>query len=189
MYAGNSIGWSFTKWAANCDCEFGMSMEMPKNIDLYPVMDVSDAALEGEDLTKGVWINSYDGTAIRMVTDFEGTSVDENYQLRDGKLVTLDGSKVVDTETGKVSDKPVEVKQEENKESANAQEQSSTVGGAGNSTVAESTGQINDGSVGELQEISPQAAAAKWGVAYLGSGNGGSTGADLGSGGYGLTFE
>ncbi|MBQ8234985.1 MAG: hypothetical protein IJZ36_05340, partial [Bacilli bacterium] len=84
-----------------------------------------------------------------------------------------------------VSDKPVEINQETKEEnSANTQEQSSTVGGVGNSTVAESTGQVNYGSVGELQEISPQAAAAKWGVTVNVGGNQPITG-----GGQGWTLQ
>ena len=183
VYAGQAIGWSLNKWAIDYDFDFGSDVTIQQNIDLYPVMDLSNAATEGEDLTKGVWINSYNGTAIRMITEYEGTKVDENYQVKDGQLVSLDGSKVVDTETGEVSDAPIDTKKEDSKDSEN-KEQSSITGGTGNSSTPTNQGTLSDGSQGEAQGMSPEAAAAKWGVTVNVGGNQPVTG-----GGQGWTMQ
>ena len=183
VYAGQAIGWSLNKWAIDYDFDFGSDVTIQQNIDLYPVMDLSNAATEGEDFTKGVWINSYNGTAIRMITEYEGTKVDENYQVKDGQLVSLDGSKVVDTETGEVSDAPIDTRKEDSKGSEN-KEQSSTTGGAGNSSTPTNQGTLSDGSQGEAQGMSPEAAAAKWGVTVNVGGNQPVTG-----GGQGWTMQ
>lgn len=199
VYAGDCVGWSLSKWAVDYDFEFGVEIAVQQNVDLYPVMDLTNAAIEGEDLTQGVWVNSYNGTAIRMCAEYNEIIVDDNYQVREGNLVTLDGSKIVDTETGVVSDKPVEVKQEENKPTTTEQtdstnvttetEQNSTVGNTGHTAPTGETGQINDGSQGEAQiGMGHENAAAKFGATYLGSGFD-TSGFDHGDGGYSFTFE
>ena len=188
VYAGNCVGWSLSKWAIDFDFEFGSEVSVQQNLDLYPVMDLSNAATEGEDLTKGVWINSYNGTAIRMITEYEGTKVDENYQVKDGQLVSLDGSKVVDTETGEVSDAPIDTKKEDSNGSE-SKEQSSTTGGTGNSSTPTNQGTLSDGSQGEAQGMSPEAAAAKWGIEYLGGSGLDTSGFDHGSGGAGWQLQ
>lgn len=181
VYAGDCIGWSLTKWADAVDFEFGDEISVSQDLNLYPVMDMTYAAIDGEDLTEGVWVNSYNGTAIRMVTSYDGTTVDENYQVKDGKLVTLDGSKQVDSETGEVTETPAPKPEK-------TPEQGSTAGGAGNgNTSSGGGGQTNNGSEGEAQTgMGHEAAASKFGATYIGNGGGNP---HTGSGGHGYILQ
>ena len=191
LYAGNCIGWSMTKWATDAvDFEFEDEISVSQDLNMYPVMDLTHAAKEGEDLTQGVWVLSYNGTAIRMTDNFDGTTVTDVYQVKEGKLVDSTGKTVVDEESGVVTTATTKTETAgtagESSESGTGSgsgsgsgtgaggagsEQSSTTGGTGHTTPTGETGQINDGSVGELQEMSPEAAASKWGVTVNVGGN------------------
>ena len=77
----------------------------------------------------------------------------------------------------------------ENNGQANNGEQSSTTGGQGNSQTSGAPG--GDANIPNEPSggISPEEAAAKFGMTFDGSGLGGSSGADLGNGGHGIIFE
>ena len=196
LYAGDCIGWSMTKWAEQTDFEFNDEISISQNLNMYPVMDMTYAATEGEDITEGVWVLSYNGTVIRMTDNFDGTTVTDSYQVKEGNLVDSTGRTVVDSETGEVTETEssgsasgsAAGSEQSSTATGTESEQSSTVGGAGNSSIPTNQGTVNDGSQGEASGGSLAEAAAKWGVEYV-EGGFDTSGFDHGSGGYGLTFE
>lgn len=178
LYAGDCIGWSMTKWAEQTDFDFEDEISVSQDLNLYPVMDLSNKASVGEDFSEGVWVLSYNGTAIKMTEKFDDTTVSDSYQVKDGVLVDSTGKTVVDEETGEVSDAP-------EKEPSKG----STAGGTGNTPTTSTAnnpvpvgeGQLSDAEVNRLLE--------QYGIVNGGSGTGGSSGADLGNGGYGITLQ
>lgn len=191
LYAGDCIGWSMTKWADTVDFEFEDEISISQNLNMYPVMDMTYAATEGEDITEGVWVLSYNGTAIRMIDNFDGTTVTDSYQVKEGVLVDSTGNTVVDSETGEVTEATnaesgttggdvsgsasgSEAGSEQSSTAATGivSEQSSTVGGAGN-TNNSNGGTVNSGTQGEASSGGGMAAAlSKFGATYGGSGGG-----------------
>ena len=198
LYNGDCIGWSVTKFANEVDFEFLDEIHLSQDLTLYPVMDSTNAAEQGEDLTVGTWMRIYNGKSVKLGDTFEGSNI--GYTIKEGKVIPNDSTKEVDPETGELKEA---TKQEtttkdnngktnngkENNGQANNGEQSSTTGGQGNSQTSGAPG--GDANVPDEPSggISPEEAFAKFGATYGGSGLGGSTGADLGNGGHGIIFE
>lgn len=103
VYRGDCIGWSLEK-DDTVTFEFEDEIAVSQNLNLYPVMDMTYAATEKDDITTGGWLVSYNGTIIKMGKSYEG--MDMSYVVEDGKLVSTDDTKQVDPETGEVTDKP-----------------------------------------------------------------------------------
>ena len=76
---------------------------------------------------------------------------------------------------------------EEAKQKGLEPEQSSTVGGTGHTEEPAANPEYVPSD--EPNQMDPTEAAAKFGMTFGGSGMGGSTGADLGNGGYGITLQ
>lgn len=193
LYNGDCIGWSVTKFANEVDFEFLDEIHLSQDLTLYPVMDTTNAAEQGEDLSVGKWMKTFNGKNVKLGDTFEGSNI--GYTIKDGKVVPIDATKEVDPETGELKEAP---KQETNKSNkgttdnngkTNNGEQSSTSGGTGNSQTSGAPG--GNANVPDEPDsgMSLEDAFAKFGATYGGSGLGGSTGADLGNGGHGITFE
>ena len=184
LYAGNCIGWSMTKWATDAvDFEFEDEISVSQDLNMYPVMDLTHAAKEGEDLTQGVWVLSYNGTAIRMTDNFDGTTVTDVYQVKEGKLVDSTGKTVVDEESGVVTTATTKTETAGTVGTAGASsesgtgkvagsgsgtgaEQSSTTGGTGHIESTEGGGQAN---VAPPEEgVSAEEFSSYWGVPVYG---------------------
>lgn len=120
--------------------------------------------------------------------DFEGFT--ESYLKEQGILTgtVVDKLNEYMVTNNLVSDAPVDTKKEDSKGSEN-KEQSSTTGGTGNSSTPTNQGTLSDGSQGEAQGMSPEAAAAKWGIEYLGGSGLDTSGFDHGSGGAGWQLQ
>lgn len=174
LYNGDCIGWSMTRAANEVDFEFLDEIHLSQDLTLYPVMDNSNAAEQGEDLTIGKWARAYNGTSVKIGDTFEGKNI--GYTIKDGKVVPIDTTKEVDPETGELKEAPK--KQEttkksntENNGTPNNGEQSSTQGGQGNSQTSGAPG--GDANVPTEEPgggISPEEAFAKFGAEYIGSG-------------------
>ena len=169
LYAGDCIGWSMTKWADTVDFEFEDEISISQNLNMYPVMDMTYAATEGEDITQGVWVLSYNGTAIRMIDDFDGTTVSDSYQVKEGKLVDSTGNTVVDSESGEVTE--TESSGSASGSEAGSEQSSTTTGSTTGGTMV-SEGSVNSGSEGETGTMSRDAAASKFNLTNFGSGGG-----------------
>ena len=194
LYNGDCIGWSLTKFANEVDFEFLDEIHLSQDLTLYPVMDTTNAAEQGEDLTVGTWMRIYNGKSVKLGNTFEGNNI--GYTIKEGKVIPTDDSKEVDPETGELKEV---TKQETNKKETqtnkgntdnngktNNGEQSSTSGGTGNSQ----TSGAPDGDANVPNEpsggMSLEDAAAKFGAEFIGSG--GSVG-NIGDGGHGIIFE
>lgn len=197
LYAGNCIGWSMTKWATDAvDFEFEDEISVSQDLNMYPVMDLTHAAKEGEDLTQGVWVLSYNGTAIRMTDNFDGTTVTDVYQVKEGKLIDSTGKTVVDEESGVVTTATTKTETAgtagessgsgagtgSGSGSGTGAEQSSTTGGVGHTESTEGGGHSNvpdePVSTGNIQD-----AAAKFGMSVgTGTTNPNSTGGEWSQG-------
>ena len=195
LYNGDCIGWSLTKFANEVDFEFLDEIHPSQDLTLYPVMDSTNAAEQGEDLTVGTWMNIYNGKHVKLGDTFEENNI--GYSIKDGKVISIDTSKEVDPETGELKEAK---KQEtttkdnngktnngkENNGQANNGEQSSTTGGQGNSQTSGAPGGDANVPNEPSGDISPEEAFAKFGATYGGSG--GSVG-NIGDGGHGIIFE
>lgn len=193
LYNGDCIGWSLTKFANEVDFEFLDEIHLSQDLTLYPVMDSTNAAEQGEDLSVGKWMKTFNGKNVKLGDTFEGSNI--GYTIKEGKVIPNDSTKEVDQETGELKEAP---KQETNKSNkgttdnngkTNNGEQSSTSGGTGNSQTSGAPG--GDANVPDEPSggMSLEDAAAKFGAEFIGSGLGGSSGADLGNGGHGIIFE
>lgn len=197
LYNGDCIGWSVTKFANEVDFEFLDEIHISQDLTLYPVMDTTNAAEQGEDLSVGTWMRTFNGKNVKLGDTFDGSNI--GYTIVDGKIVPTDSTKEVDQETGELKEA---TKQETNKKETqtnkgntdnngktNNGEQSSTSGGTGNSQTSGAPG--GDANVPDEPSgnISPEEAFGKFGAEFIGSGLGGSSGADLGNGGHGIIFE
>lgn len=179
LYNGDCIGWSLTKFANEVDFEFLDEIHISQDLTLYPVMDTTNAAEQGEDLTVGTWMRIYNGKSVKLGNTFEGNNI--GYTIKEGKVIPTDDSKEVDQETGELKEAK---KQEtttkdnngktnngkENNGQANNGEQSSTTGGQGNSQTSGAPG--GDANVPDEPSggMSLEDAAAKFGMTYGGSG-------------------
>ena len=179
LYAGDCIGWSMTKWAEQADFDFGDELSISQDLSLYPVMDLSNKASVDEDFTEGVWVLSYNGTAIKMTETFDGTTISDSYQVVDGQLVDTTGKTVVDKESGEVSDAP---------EKAPAKEQGSTSGGTGNTPSTPNTTSPTPSSEGQLSDEEYNRLLQQYGITNGGSGLD-TSGMDHGSGGAGWVLQ
>ena len=175
LYAGDCIGWSMTKWADAVDFEFDDEISVSQDLNLYPVMDLSNKASVDEDFSEGVWVLSYNGTAIKMTEKFDDTTVSDSYQVKDGVLVDSTGKTVVDEETGEVSDEP---EKEPSKGSTAGGRGNTPTTSTANNPVPTGEGQLSDAEVNRLLE--------QYGIVNGGSGTG--EHAD-GSGGYGHILQ
>lgn len=197
LYNGDCIGWSVTKFANEVDFEFLDEIHLSQDLTLYPVMDSTNAAEQGEDLTVGTWTRIYNGKSVKLGNTFEGNNI--GYTIKEGKVIPTDDSKEVDQETGELKEAQ---KQEtttkdnngktnngkENNGQANNGEQSSTQGGQGNSQTSGAPG--GDANVPDEPSggISPEEAFGKFGAEFIGSGLD-TSGFDHGDGGYGVIHE
>ena len=195
LYNGDCIGWSLTKFANEVDFEFLDEIHPSQDLTLYPVMDSTNAADQGEDLSVGTWMRIYNGKSVKLGNTFEGNNI--GYTIKEGKVIPTDDSKEVDQETGELKEAK---KQEtttkdnngktnngkENNGQANNGEQSSTTGGQGNSQTSGAPGGDANVPNEPSGDISPEEAFAKFGATYGGSG--GSVG-NIGDGGHGIIFE
>lgn len=196
LYNGDCIGWSVTKFANEVDFEFLDEIHISQDLTLYPVMDTTNAAEQGEDLTVGTWMKTFNGKNVKLGDTFEGSNI--GYTIKEGKVIPNDSTKEVDPETGELKEV---TKQETNKKETqtnkgntdnngktNNGEQSSTSGGTGNSQTSGAPG--GDANVPDEPSggISPEEAAAKFGMTFDGSGFD-TSGFDHGDGGHGTIFE
>lgn len=175
LYAGDCIGWSMTKWADAVDFDFDDEISVSQDLKLYPVMDLSNKASVDEDFSEGVWVLSYNGTAIKMTEKFDDTTVSDSYQVKDGVLVDSTGKTVVDEETGEVSDAP-------EKEPSKG----STAGGTGNTPTTSTANNPVPTGEGQLSDAEVNRLLEQYGIVNGGSGTG--EHAD-GSGGYGHILQ
>ena len=192
LYNGDCIGWSLTKFANEVDFEFLDEIHLSQDLTLYPVMDTTNAAEQGEDLSVGKWMKTFNGKNVKLGDTFEGSNI--GYTIKEGKVIPNDSTKEVDPETGELKETP---KQETNKSNkgttdnngqANNGEQSSTSGGTGNSQTSGAPGgnaNVPDEPSGGM---SLEDAAAKFGAEFIGSGLD-TSGFDHGDGGHGTIFE
>ena len=196
LYNGDCIGWSLTKFANEVDFEFLDEIHPSQDLTLYPVMDSTNVAEQGEDLTVGTWMKTFNGKNVKLGDTFEGSNI--GYTIKEGKVIPNDSTKEVDPETGELKEV---TKQETNKKETqtnkgntdnngktNNGEQSSTSGGTGNSQTSGAPG--GDANVPDEPSggISPEEAAAKFGMTFDGSGFD-TSGFDHGDGGHGTIFE
>ena len=194
LYNGDCIGWSVTKFANEVDFEFLDEIHISQDLTLYPVMDTTNAAEQGEDLSVGKWMKTFNGKNVKLGDTFEGSNI--GYTIKEGKVIPNDSTKEVDPETGELKEA---TKQETNKKETqtnkgntdnngktNNGEQSSTSGGTGNSQTSGAPG--GDANVPDEPSggMSMEDACAKFGATYGGSG--GSVG-NIGDGGHGIIFE
>lgn len=200
LYNGDCIGWSLTKFANEVDFEFLDEIHPSQDLTLYPVMDSTNAAEQGEDLTVGKWMKTFNGKNVKLGDTFEGSNI--GYTIKEGKVIPNDSTKEVDPETGELKETPKQetTKKEntdnngktntnngqENNGQANNGEQSSTTGGQGNSQTSGAPGGDANVPNEPSGDISPEEAFAKFGATYGGSG--GSVG-NIGDGGHGIIFE
>lgn len=196
LYNGDCIGWSLTKFANEVDFEFLDEIHLSQDLTLYPVMDSTNAAEQGEDLTVGTWMNIYNGKHVKLGDKFDGKNI--GYTIKDGKVISIDTSKEVDPETGELKEakKQETTTKKENTDNngksnngqANNGEQSSTTGGQGNSQTSGAPG--GDANVPDDPSggMSLEDAAAAWGVEFIGSGLD-TSGFDHGDGGHGAVFQ
>lgn len=195
LYNGDCIGWSLTKFANEVDFEFLDEIHLSQDLTLYPVMDSTNAAEQGEDLTVGTWMRIYNGKSVKLGNTFEGKNI--GYSIKDGKVIPTDTSKEVDPETGELKEaKKQETTKKENTSNngnsktnngqANNGEQSSISGGTGNSQTSGAPGGEANVPNEPSGGISPEEAFGKFGAEFIGSG--GSVG-NIGNGGHGITFE
>lgn len=194
LYNGDCIGWSLTKFANEIDFEFLDEIHISQDLTLYPVMDTTNAAEQGEDLSVGKWMKTFNGKNVKLGDKFDGKNI--GFSIKEGKVIPTDETKEVDQKTGELKEAP---KQETNKKEtqtnkgntdnngkANNGEQSSTQGGQGNSQTSGAPGgnaNVPDEPSGGM---SLEDAAAKFGAEFIGSG--GSVG-NIGDGGHGIIFE
>ncbi|MGN0279113.1 MAG: hypothetical protein ACI4C4_07135 [Lachnospiraceae bacterium] len=196
LYNGDCIGWSLTKFANEVDFEFLDEIHLSQDLTLYPVMDSTNAAEQGEDLTVGTWMRIYNGQTVKLGDTFEGKNI--GYSIKEGKVISIDTSKEVDPETGELKEV---TKQETNKKETqtnkgntdnngktNNGEQSSITGGQGNSQTSGAPGgnaNVPDEPSGGMN---PEEAFGKFGAEFIGSGLD-TSGFDHGDGGYGVIHE
>lgn len=196
LYNGDCIGWSLTKFANEVDFEFLDEIHLAQDLTLYPVMDSTNAAEQGEDLSVGTWMRTFNGKNVKLGDTFDGSNI--GYTIVDGKIVPTDSTKEVDPETGELKEvtKQETTKKEtqtnkgntDNNGKTNNGEQSSTSGGTGNSQTSGAPGgnaNVPDEPSGGM---SLEDAAAKFGMTYGGSGLD-TSGFDHGDGGHGTIFE
>lgn len=192
LYNGDCIGWSLTKFANEIDFEFLDEIHLSQDLTLYPVMDTTNAAEQGEDLSVGKWMKTFNGKNVKLGDTFEGSNI--GYTIKEGKVIPNDSTKEVDPETGELKEA---TKQETNKSNkgttdnngkTNNGEQSSTSGGTGNSQTSGAQG--GDANIPNEPSggMSLEDAAAAWGVEFIGSGLD-TSGFDHGDGGHGTIFE
>lgn len=197
LYNGDCIGWSLTKFANEVDFEFLDEIHLSQDLTLYPVMDTTNAAEQGEDLTVGTWMKTFNGKNVKLGDKFDGKNI--GFTIKEGKVIPTDESKEVDPETGELKEA---TKQEtttkdnngktnngkENNGQANNGEQSSTAGGQGNSQTSGAPG--GDANVPDDPSggMSLEDAAAALGVEFIGSGLD-TSGFDHGDGGHGAVFQ
>ena len=194
LYNGDCIGWSLTKFANEVDFEFLDEIHISQDLTLYPVMDTTNAAEQGEDLSVGKWMKTFNGKNVKLGDKFDGKNI--GFTIKEGKVIPTDETKEVDQKTGELKEAP---KQETNKKETqtnkgntdnngktNNGEQSSTSGGTGNSQTSGAPG--GDANVPDEPSggMSLEEAFAKFGATYGGSG--GSVG-NIGDGGHGIIFE
>lgn len=192
LYNGDCIGWSLTKFANEIDFEFLDEIHISQDLTLYPVMDTTNAAEQGEDLSVGKWMKTFNGKNVKLGDTFEGSNI--GYTIKEGKVIPNDSTKEVDTETGELKEAP---KQETNKSNkgttdnngkTNNGEQSSTSGGTGNSQTSGAPGGNANVPDEPSDGMSLEDAAAARGATYGGSGLD-TSGFDHGDGGHGTIFE
>ena len=193
LYNGDCIGWSLTKFANEVDFEFLDEIHISQDLTLYPVMDTTNAAEQGEDLSVGKWMKTFNGKNVKLGDTFEGSNI--GYTIKEGKVIPNDSTKEVDPETGELKEKKKQetTKKENTTNNGNSNngqenngEQSSTSGGTGNSQTSGAPG--GDANVPNEPSggMSLEEAFAKFGATYGGSG--GSVG-NIGDGGHGIIFE
>lgn len=198
LYNGDCIGWSVTKFANEVDFEFLDEIHISQDLTLYPVMDTTNAAEQGEDLSVGKWMKTFNGKNVKLGDTFEGSNI--GYTIKEGKVIPNDSTKEVDPETGELKEatKQETTTKKENTDNngksntnngqANNGEQSSTTGGQGNSQTSGAPGgnaNVPDEPSGGM---SLEDAFAKFGATYGGSGLD-TSGFDHGDGGHGTIFE
>lgn len=191
LYNGDCIGWSLTKFANEVDFEFLDEIHPSQDLTLYPVMDSTNVAEQGEDLTVGTWMRIYNGKSVKLGDTFEGKNI--GFTIKEGKVIPTDETKEVDQKTGELKEA---TKQEtttkksntDNNGKTNNGEQSSTTGGQGNSQTSGAPG--GDANVPDEPSggMSLEDAAAARGAEFIGSGLD-TSGFDHGDGGHGTIFE
>lgn len=142
LYRGDCIGWSLTKGAIEVDFEFLDELQLSQDLTLYPVMENTYDQDKEMDTSDGYWVLGEANIPVKLGKSFEKN--DLNFDIIDGKLVSIDGKKVIDLKTGVVTDAPK--KEETTKKSttdnngqANNGEQTSTQGGTGDSQTGGET--------------------------------------------------
>ena len=178
LYNGDCIGWSLTKFANEIDFEFLDEIHISQDLTLYPVMDTTNAAEQGEDLSVGKWMKTFNGKNVKLGDKFDGKNI--GFTIKEGKVIPTDETKEVDQKTGELKEA---TKQETNKKETqtnqgntdnngktNNGEQSSTSGGTGNSQTSGAPG--GDANVPNEPSggMSLEDAAAKFGAEFIGSG-------------------
>ena len=178
LYNGDCIGWSLTKFANEIDFEFLDEIHISQDLTLYPVMDTTNAAEQGEDLSVGKWMKTFNGKNVKLGDKFDGKNI--GFTIKEGKVIPTDETKEVDQKTGELKEV---TKQETNKKETqtnkgntdnngktNNGEQSSTSGGTGNSQTSGAPG--GDANVPNEPSggMSLEDAAAKFGAEFIGSG-------------------
>lgn len=196
LYNGDCIGWSVTKFANEIDFEFLDEIHISQDLTLYPVMDTTNAAEQGEDLSVGKWMKTFNGKNVKLGDTFEGSNI--GYTIKEGKVIPNDSTKEVDPETGELKETPKQetTKKEtqnnkgntDNNGKTNNGEQSSTTGGQGNSQTSGAPG--GDANIPNEPSggMSLEDAFAKFGATYGGSGLD-TSGFNHGDGGYGVIHE
>lgn len=157
---------------ANLDIELEESKEVLKNKE-SEIANLTTQISSKEEEIKGI---------TETLENLESEKEEIAKQLGELKEVTKQETTTKDN-NGKTNNG------KENNGQANNGEQSSTTGGQGNSQTSGAPG--GDANVPDEPSggISPEEAFGKFGAEFIGSGLGGSSGADLGNGGHGIIFE
>ena len=141
-FSGTCIGWSMSKGAVETDFAFSDEISVSQDIALYPVFEGADNPVD-IDTTEGFWVIGYTGVPVQVGSEFSEN--DLNYMVVGGELISIDGTKVVNQETGEITDKPAETTNTKpiggessgsasGSEAGSEQEQGSTTGGDVGST-------------------------------------------------------
>ena len=94
LYNGDCIGWSLTKFANEVDFEFLDEIHISQDLTLYPVMDTTNAAEQGEDLSVGKWMKTFNGKNVKLGDKFDGKNI--GFTIKEGKVIPTDETKEVD---------------------------------------------------------------------------------------------
>ena len=175
-YSGEFIGWSMTKAVDYVEINVLDELSILQDLRLYPVFEGGDNAAD-VDTSEGFWVMGYTGVPVQVGSEY--SEKDLNFVVVDGEVISVDGTKIVDPETGVITDAPAEIKGTDGSETeagtGTEQEKGSTTG-----TATETNPQQGGGSANiveyTLPQLSPEEIAKQLGITYGGDG-----GPDLGS--------